>query len=714
MNVAHILIQHATYALDKTFTYQIEGFDVEQGSRVEVSFANQIVVGIVLKIDVLEEPHQYNMKPILRVIDEEPLLNEELFALGNWMAQRFISTRMACYQAMLPPFLKIKEQRKKAVMIPYVVYEQDEVFKTPKQQLAFEYIKAMKEVEKKSFVQEFKSVAKVIMASNAVRIEERMREASLEVVEHQPMQPLTHDQQLAFDAIDQNPGISLLHGVTGSGKTEVFLQLAQKELDAGKEVIILVPEIALTTQMIHRVKGRFGEHVAIYHSQLSAQEKLEQFQLVKQKKVQIIVGTRSCVFMPFTNLGLLIVDEEHDPSYKQENNPRYHTLDIVKQRAIYHQAKVLLASATPSLESYARALKGIYQLVELPNRINDQLPRIHIVNMHDEMRSGGEMGLSRLLLKKMEEAFERNEQVILLLNRRGYASQQRCLNCGHVATCLKCDIPFHYHQSDQSLHCHYCGEEKPLMHHCEKCNSTYFTFIGMGTQRLAERLQVYFPERKIIRMDYDTTRLKNAHRKLLESFERHEADLLIGTQMIAKGLDFPNVTLVGILNADDQLQMPTYQASFKTFTLICQAAGRSGRSEKPGEVIVQAFNPHHYSIIDACSGRYYDFFKKEMNYRHLAGYPPYYYLLSIILSSKDEEMVRTRMKATNEQIKESNMLKKIGPSALGKRNDWFRYRILLKSKDEQVLIQLGHEIMKALSKESKIRVEININPVDVE
>lgn len=712
MNVAHILIQHATVQLDKMFTYDCSDCSVQVGQRVEVFFAKQKIIGIVVQLETLTQYPNYELKKINRVLDEEPLLNDELLALGQQMAKESISTRISCYQAMLPPYLKIKDNRREGVKIPYLVFVKEIELKTPKQQLALAYMKELREVEKKSFVREFKSIALKVIQSGAVREELRLKEATL-VTEVQQVAPtLTKNQELVIDEIKKSDKISLLHGVTGSGKTEIFLQLAEEVMRNGKEVIVLVPEISLTTQMIQRVRSRFQNEVAIYHSGLSPQEKLEQFQLVKQQNVKIIVGTRSSVFVPFKNIGLIIIDEEHDGSYKQESHPRYHTLDVVKWRANAHVAKVVLASATPSLESYARAKKGVYQLVELKQRINEKLPKIYLVNMQEELRKGCEFGLSTILLKKMEIALSRKEQVILLLNRRGYASQQRCLKCGEVAKCQKCEIPYHYHQSDHSLHCHYCGDEKELPRICEHCGGTQFSFIGLGTQRLCESLKKFFPTEEIIRMDYDTTRIKNAHEILLKKFERQEARILVGTQMIAKGLDFENVTLVGILNADDALQMPTFQASFKTFSLISQAAGRSGRAEKSGEVVIQAFNPNHYSIQDACHHNYIGFFKREMQFRHVANYPPYVYLLSIVLASKEEKYVEDMIQSMKNMIDHSNVTS-IGPSKLGKRNDFYRRRILLKSKDSEYLRECGHALLQNFH-HAKVRIEINMNPMDVE
>ncbi|MGL5540766.1 MAG: replication restart helicase PriA [Erysipelotrichaceae bacterium] len=715
MIVAQVLIQHATHQLDKTFTYAVDGFCVEVGMRVEVEFRNRRILGMVMALETLEQPPAYSIKSIVDVVDEQAVLPDEFFELGRWMAARTVSPLMACYQAMLPPVLKAKKNNHRIKQVEMLRYVQEVETKSGKQKAALLYLKQVQTIEKKEFIKQFKTSGQALIRMGAAQLYYEEYKAILQNDALHPKQVLREDQQNAYDAIIRYDGVSLLHGVTGSGKTEVFLQLAQAILEQNQQVIVLVPEIALTAQMIERVKGRFGKRVAIYHSHLSAQEKYEQFQLVKQGEVQIVVGTRSAIFMPFERLGLIVVDEEHDGSYKQDVNPRYHAIEVAKWRATRHHAKVVLASATPSIESYARAIKKVYQLVELPTRINETMPRVEVVSMLDELKQGGEYGLSKLLLQRMQETLQRKEQVILLLNRRGYAAQKRCLDCGYIPTCPRCELTLTYHNSDEGLHCHYCDYETPSLHVCPQCQGRHFSFVGVGTQRLVERLQDHFPTHSIMRMDYDTTRGKGAHDALLTRFSNHEADILVGTQMIAKGLDFANVTLVGIVNADDGLHRPSYQAGFQTFSLLVQAAGRSGRGQKAGNVVVQAFAPNQYSIQAAIQANYRRFFQEEMRFRHLASYPPYVYLATLSLSHAQKELVEQEMALLKQKVQAPSLVKIIGPSEPIKRNNRYLTRLVLKSKQEDALIATCQKLVEwHVSNKQRASIDVNINPFDVE
>ncbi|MGL5977711.1 MAG: replication restart helicase PriA [Erysipelotrichaceae bacterium] len=715
MIIAEILTQHATMGLNRTFTYDVDGFAVSIGSRVEINFGGKDLIGIVLSLTESSQSFDYVVKKINRVMEAEVFLSEELLALGRFMAQAYITPLMGCYQAMLPPALKNFKNKDKRVLRDVVEFVKTEPMKTAKQDLALAYVKQVGSVDKAEFIRLYKSVAKAIIATDCVVVVARERKARLEAVAAYEKQTLTKAQQAAFDQIIANKDIYLLHGVTGSGKTEVFLHLAQHYLDKDEQVLILVPEISLTKQMIDRVKGRFGKRVAIYHSHLSAQEKYEQYRLVQDGEVDIVVGTRSAIFMPFHTLGLIVMDEEHDTSYKQDRNPKYHALDIAKQRASYHGANLVLASATPSLESYARALKKVYQLVELKERINQSMPSVELVDMMQEVRRGGNAHLSQALLEAMGAALERKEQIILLLNRRGFASQRRCMQCGDVRACPHCEVPLTYHKADQHLHCHYCGYEESPQYHCPVCRATSYALLGMGTQRLVEEVQAHFSEAKILRMDYDTTRLKNSHTAILQDFEAHKADILVGTQMIAKGLDFENVTLVGIVNADDALMSPSYLSTFRTFSLLVQASGRSGRSEKQGRVILQAYNPDHYALVDALAANYLDFFQKEMRFRHLAQYPPYVYMSSISVSGIHEQQVSAYAHTLKQLVSAEQAVHVIGPSVLQKRNDLYRVRLMVKAKQEQHLQVLGAKVMEYhLANKSRLQVSIDLHPQDLE
>lgn len=413
---------------------------------------------------------------------------------------------------------------------------------------------------------------------------------------------LTPEQEEAIGPIkdsiaNRQHDVYLLHGVTGSGKTEIYLQAIQDVINQGKEAIVLVPEISLTPQMVKRFKGRFAGNVAVMHSALSAGEKYDEWRRIQRKEVQVVVGARSAIFVPFENIGIIIIDEEHETTYKQEDQPRYHARDVAIRRARSHACPVVLGSATPTLESYARAQKGVYKLAELTKRTNEQsMPAVEVVDMRKELHAGNRTMFSRRLKEQIESRIQKGEQVVLLLNRRGYSTFVMCRNCGHVKECPHCDIALTYHKNSNRLKCHYCSYEEPMPINCPECASDLIRYFGTGTQRVEEALTQLIPEASVIRMDVDTTRRKGAHEKLLNQFANKKADILLGTQMIAKGLDFDNVTLVGVLTADSMLNLPDFRAAEKTFQLLTQVSGRAGRHELTGEVTIQSYTPDHYSI----------------------------------------------------------------------------------------------------------------------
>lgn len=465
------------------------------------------------------------------------------------------------------------------------------------------------------------------------------------VFEQDVKQHLTSDQQRAFEAISEKIHAHeqctyLLHGVTGSGKTEVYLQTIEEVLNLNRQAMMLVPEIALTPQMVLRFKRRFGDEVAVLHSGLSKGERYDEWQKIRDGKARVSVGARSSVFAPFKNLGMIIIDEEHESSYKQEDYPRYHARDIAQWRSEYHQCPLILGSATPSLESFARAEKGVYELLSLPNRVNQQaLPEVEIVDMREELNSGNRSMFSNQLRDAIQQRLDNQEQIVLFLNRRGYASFMLCRDCGHVPQCPNCDISLTYHKSTDQLKCHYCGHQEVPPNQCPNCESEHIRQMGTGTQRVEELLQEAFQEARIIRMDVDTTSRKGAHEKLLNDFGSGKGDILLGTQMIAKGLDFPNITLVGVLNADTMLNLPDFRASERTYQLLTQVAGRAGRHEKEGQVLIQTYNPDHYAIKDVQENDYTAFFQKEMNYRKIGKYPPYFFLINFTIAHKEMKKV---------------------------------------------------------------------------
>lgn len=543
------------------------------------------------------------------------------------------------------------------------------------------------------------------------------------VFEQDVKQHLTSDQQRAFEAISEKIHAHeqctyLLHGVTGSGKTEVYLQTIEEVLNLNRQAMMLVPEIALTPQMVLRFKRRFGDEVAVLHSGLSKGERYDEWQKIRDGKARVSVGARSSVFAPFKNLGMIIIDEEHESSYKQEDYPRYHARDIAQWRSEYHQCPLILGSATPSLESFARAEKGVYELLSLPNRVNQQaLPEVEIVDMREELNSGNRSMFSNQLRDAIQQRLDNQEQIVLFLNRRGYASFMLCRDCGHVPQCPNCDISLTYHKSTDQLKCHYCGHQEVPPNQCPNCESEHIRQMGTGTQRVEELLQEAFQEARIIRMDVDTTSRKGAHEKLLNDFGSGKGDILLGTQMIAKGLDFPNITLVGVLNADTMLNLPDFRASERTYQLLTQVAGRAGRHEKEGQVLIQTYNPDHYAIKDVQENDYTAFFQKEMNYRKIGKYPPYFFLINFTIAHKEMKKAMEASKHIHkillQHLTDKALVLGPSPAALSRINNEYRFQILVKYKREPAL----HEALKYLDDyyhdqylKEKLSLKIDIAP----
>lgn len=515
---------------------------------------------------------------------------------------------------------------------------------------------------------------------------------------------LTDEQSIALNQImtvidEKQPETFLLHGVTGSGKTEVYLQTIAKVLRDGKEAIVLVPEISLTPQMTERFRSRFGELVAVMHSGLSVGEKYDEWRKIHQGKVKVVVGARSAVFAPFENVGIIILDEEHESTYKQEDSPRYHARDVAIWRSRYHKCPVILGSATPSLESFARAKKDVYKLLTLKERaLKQALPKVQIVDMRDELKKGNRSMFSQSLVDSIQARLERKEQIVLFLNRRGYSSFVMCRDCGTVLQCENCDISLTYHRNNEKCKCHYCGYEVHVPKKCPQCQSDHIRFFGTGTQKVEEELAKFFPGARVLRMDVDTTRAKGSHEQLLHAFGEGEADILLGTQMIAKGLDYPNITLVGVLSADTSLHLPDFRAAEKTFQLLTQVSGRAGRHEKPGEVVVQTYTPEHYAIELAKAQDYEPFYEREMYMRHQAGYPPYYYLALIQISHEDVLMAADYAGKAVEWLRSqlSFNVSIIGPTASGisRLQNRYRYQCLIKYKIEPDLIPTLLQLIK--------------------
>lgn len=725
MYLVDVLIEYSTDALDRPFTYYSEEA-ITSGVRVRVNFRGRMLMGYVLNVVETKQTraeyqnaHGFMIKKISQVVDQEPLLNDELLELAYKLADMTISPLMSCLTTMLPPSLKPNSSKKTGIihLKAIRVIKKGEA-KTPKQNALLEellkegthyakdYSRAMlASLEKQGLIESYDQEVRRDPYVGDLKVPKKTI-------------TLTTEQQAVVDGIlASNKQVSLIHGVTGSGKTEVYIALTRKMLEAHKGVIMLVPEIALTPMMVAIFKQRFGDQVAILHSRLSSGERYDEYRRIKNHEVSIVVGARSAIFAPLDQLGLIIMDEEHDSSYKQESTPRYVTLTIAKMRAKYHHAKIVLGSATPSVESYARCERGFYDLYQLPHRINKRpLPPVTIVNMEEETRAHNYSLMSRLMKQKLTETLEKGEQAIILLNKRGYASFVKCQDCNEIVKCPHCDVTLTYHKVDDTLRCHYCDYRIPMIQRCPHCGSYNIKRIGYGTESIEEEISHTIPKARVIRYDYDTTHRKNEHTKLLNAFENQEGNILLGTQMIAKGLDFENVTFVGVLMADLTLTIPDYRSSERTFELLAQVAGRSGRGAKEGSVIIQTFNPDHYAITCAANHDYLGFYEQEMRYRREADYPPYCHLVAIIVMGENEgETKRSAddLKMSLEGLRAG--LRILGPSeaSIYRMKDVYRMRLLVKYRQNGPILHqlLVHKVQEYnVKRKAKVRVVCDYHP----
>ncbi|MGT2934047.1 primosomal protein N' [Streptococcus catagoni] len=530
---------------------------------------------------------------------------------------------------------------------------------------------------------------------------------------------LNAEQSRAVEAICSSVGQEskpfLIEGITGSGKTEVYLQVIDHVLKKGKTAIVLVPEISLTPQMTNRFISRFGKLVAIMHSGLSDGEKFDEWQKIKNGQAKVVVGARSAIFSPLENIGAIIIDEEHESTYKQESNPRYHARDVALLRAKYHKAALVLGSATPSIESRARASKKVYHFLQLTERANPlaQIPKVEIVDFRDYIGQQEVSNYTPYLIDKIKERLEKKEQVVLMLNRRGYSSFVMCRDCGYVDQCPNCDISLTLHMDSKSMNCHYCGFQKAIPRTCPNCQSRSIRYYGTGTQKAYDELKEVLPEARILRMDVDTTRQKGSHEKLLDQFGNYQADILLGTQMIAKGLDFPNVTLVGVLNADTSLNLPDFRSSEKTFQLLTQVAGRAGRAEKAGEVLIQTYNPDHYAIQLAKDQNYEAFYEYEMKIRQKMAYPPYYFTVGLTLSHQKEEEVAKKsyqvLSLLKENLSPNSRLLGPTPKPIARTHNLYHYQIIIKYRFEDKLEDTLNKILDWSQENENRQLKITID-----
>ncbi|MGE7589655.1 primosomal protein N' [Peribacillus sp. NPDC101480] len=799
MDIASVIVDVPAKQTDREFDYRIpEKWSqvIKPGMRVIVPFGPRMVQGFVTGLKAKSDFAK--LRNIKEPMDLEPILNDELLQLGDWLTKEAMCFKISALQAMLPAAMKAKYEKvikvvedKKDQLPPFIQNlfgkndsiswkdviegENASLFQKEMQNGNLELVYNVKNRLNKKTVRVIKSLLSPeelkemasAMSSNAKKQQELLQY----FIEHQEPIPLkellelmntssgtvkslvskgalaemdqeiyrdpyenrvfekstpftlTAEQTTALKPIQEKiyhdeHDVFLLYGVTGSGKTEVYLQAIASVIEKGKEAIMLVPEISLTPQTVKRFKERFGEQVAVMHSGLSVGEKYDEWRKIHRKEVKVVVGARSAVFAPFENLGLVIIDEEHESSYKQEETPRYHARDVAIERAKSYRCPVILGSATPTLESFARAKKNVYKLLTLSQRMNKSaLPAVDIVDMREELRTGNRSMFSELLFTKLKDRLEKGEQTVLMLNKRGHSSFVMCRSCGLVINCPNCDISLTYHRFNDIMKCHYCGFEEGMPSACPECESEHIRFFGTGTQKVEEELAKILPEARVIRMDVDTTSKKGSHERLLNAFGEGKADILLGTQMIAKGLDFPNITLVGVLSADTMLHLPDFRSSEKTFQLLTQVSGRAGRHQLPGEVVIQTYTPEHYSIELSAFQDYDAFYEREMHLRRQSHYPPYYYVVLITVSHEDlMKTVSVTEKITNylgSRLNRDSIV--LGPvaSPISRINNRYRYQCLIKYKREPDLNQHLRTLLEHYQKETaqnQLQISIDLNP----
>ncbi len=713
---ADVIIDIAHEKVDKVFQYKIPielAQAVYPGVRVHVPFGrgNQEKVGYVVDVSGETDYPAEKMKMVLRVDEKGMSAEGRQIQIAYWLKSQYGSTTIAALKTVLPVRQKQKPMEKKKVLRCLSAKEtaQAAIACAGKHQRAKARMLAALETEEELpyelVRQKLNVTAATLLAlekQGYIKIEkEACYRNPVKVTDRRENRPVLNPvQRQIIDAVVKeckegtHGGVHLVHGVTGSGKTEVYLGIIEQVIAMGKQAIMLIPEIALTYQTLLRFYKRFGDRVSVMNSTLSAGEKYDQIERAKAGEIDVIIGPRSALFTPFPNLGVIVMDEEHENSYKSETSPKYHARETAVQIASLCGASVVLGSATPSLEAYYRAKLGQYQLYKMKERPgNSVLPTVHITDLRKELKEGNRSIFGRKLRNLMEERLSKKEQTILFLNRRGYAGFVSCRACGHVMKCPHCDVSLSEHR-DGTLTCHYCGFQVRKPEKCPECASPYLMGFKAGTEQVEEAIHREFPEARVLRMDADTTRKKESYEKILSAFADEEADILVGTQMIVKGHDFPGVTLVGVLAADLSLNRSDYRAGERTFQLLTQAAGRAGRGERPGEVVIQTYQPEHYSVVYAARQDYEGFYEEEIAYRELLGYPPVEHMLAVLISSRVQEegeklgermaeLIRTKMGETSD-------LRVIGPAeaSIGKLSDWYRHTLYLRHGDYQVLVKV--------------------------
>lgn len=712
-----VLVELKTKGIDQTFTYLVpeELTDkIKIGIRVLVPFGSQKLEGFVLSFN--NNNLEYKLKNIIDIVDLEPVLTEEMIELGKYISNKTLCNLISAYQTMLPRALKAKiglNVKKKYIIYTKLVND-NYIPKNDKQKDIINLLQN-NQIKKSELINISKSAYNTLL-KNEIIVEEQKELYRIvdDIIKEKPQIELNEEQkEVVKRVLESRKEFKpfLVHGVTGSGKTEVYMHILDEIIKDGKEAIVLVPEISLTPQIVNIFKKRFGDMIAILHSGLNDGEKYDEWRKINNKEVKIAIGARSCIFAPLTNIGIIIIDEEHTDTYKQENNPKYNAIDIAIKRAKTYNCPLVLGSATPSIESYTRAKNNIYELLTLKKRVNNTMPLVKLIDMKEEIRKGNNL-FSFELRNSINECLKKQEQIILLLNRRGYSTVITCKNCGYTLKCPNCDIPLIYHKSSNKMNCHYCNYTtyKPL--NCPECSSKNISSFGMGTEKLEEEVKKEFNCR-VVRMDIDTTSRKGSHERIINDFKNKRYDILIGTQMISKGLDFEDVTLVGVINGDASLNIPDYRSSERTFNLLNQVSGRSGRSKKNGKVIIQGFNIDHYSIVMASKNDYIGFYNKEMSLRKLLNYPPYVNLTLIKVNGLKYDDVYNEIYKIYNYLKSSTIdIVFLGPSNcnIPKINNKYYMQIIIKYKKTSLLMDSLRFINDKYKKNNKIHLDIDINP----
>ena len=725
---AEVIINSEALEIDRPFTYKVpEEFnnEIKIGQIVKVPFGkgNKTSEGFILNLKN-DDNIKFKTKNIAAILVKDPVIDEDDINLIEFLREKTLCKYIDAFRLLIPVgIMKGAKAKKKKVIV--LKNEDLSNIKNPDgYKKIIEFFKTNSGKYTKSELINEHSISQYklnkLIENEVLSIEEEsVFRYNDRVYNKDSAKTLTIEQEnIIREYINSDDKMFLLKGVTGSGKTEVYMKLVERVLLEGKSAIILVPEIALTPQMIERFKGRFGVNVALFHSKLSDGERFDEWFRVKEGKAKVIVGARSAIFLPAKNLGLIIIDEEHENTYKSDQNPKYQPQEVAEYLSELKGCKVILGSATPSIETYYRALTGEMKLLELNSRVdNKAMPPMKVIDMRNELKGGNKSLFSRELFIAIQERLKRKEQIILFLNRRGFSTFVSCRSCGYVFKCDECDISMTYHKNGLLI-CHYCGKTKREPRECPKCHSKYVKFFGAGTQRVEEEVKKYFNNVRILRMDVDTTRDKHSYERIYNTFKNGEADILIGTQMVSKGLDFKNVTLVGILAADMSINIPDYRAAERTFQIITQVAGRAGRGDKQGEVLIQTYTPQHYSLQYAVNYDYEGFYEKEFTVRAMMKYPPFGKLLLINGTSKKEELLKNFMHKITMMIKplvESCLdIEILGPipCMISKVKENYRWQIVIKGEFDSYFSKNIKEILYDENKNvyNDIRISMDINP----